>query len=376
MVIPPEVWRLVLGFGVVHGALLACIFLMVKRGRVAANRWLAGVLLVNAVLLGQEVLKLTGGIAAWPHLLLVSFPLWFLMGPLAYAYFRTMLGYRITPSWGTMAHLLPFALVVAVHLPFYLQPAQAKLEDLRTTTGGEMAVTLGLLVLYTGVMLGYLYAAYREVQRSERATSREAAHLPLRWLKRLLIAFLVFVAVDSVVFFTMYATGYYLPDAAMFSITLLTVLTSLIAYESIAHPNAVFPVPEAKPKYARTRIAEAERRALEIRLGGLMESEKPYLNPSLKQTDLAEALGVSSHILSQILTQGLQTSFSDYVNRYRVEEAKRRLQDLSRNETVMGVALDAGFNSSASFYRAFKKHSGLTPTAYLKRTQHPADVGV
>lgn len=89
-----------------------------------------------------------------------------------------------------------------------------------------------------------------------------------------------------------------------------------------------------------------------------------YMNPDLNLIEVAELLDISSNYLSQIINSN-QISFKDYLNSIRVENVKRNLKDPAfANYTITSIGLECGFNSNASFYRAFKKHTGLSPTEY------------
>nr|WP_299343881.1 helix-turn-helix domain-containing protein [Allomuricauda sp.] len=99
-----------------------------------------------------------------------------------------------------------------------------------------------------------------------------------------------------------------------------------------------------------------------------LETEKPYLDPNLSLQTSSDHLSISSGYLSQIINQLSGTNFSEFVNMYRVGCAKNMLIDSEfHNYTIAAIGLEAGFNSKSAFYNAFKKHSGLTPTAYRQR---------
>jgi len=99
-----------------------------------------------------------------------------------------------------------------------------------------------------------------------------------------------------------------------------------------------------------------------------MEQEKLYLDAKLSLPRLSEALKVSSNYLSQVINEQLNHNFFDFVNGYRVEEAKGRLiGDKGKSANILTVANDAGFNSKSAFYSAFKKHTGMTPGEFRKR---------
>lgn len=104
-------------------------------------------------------------------------------------------------------------------------------------------------------------------------------------------------------------------------------------------------------------------------LKDFMLAEKPYLNPSLTIRDLAELIKMNSRELSVLINQHLNQHFFDFVNEYRIEEAKEILKNPKEKElTVLEILYQVGFNSKSSFNTAFKKHTSLTPTQFRKNT--------
>jgi AraC-like DNA-binding protein len=78
-------------------------------------------------------------------------------------------------------------------------------------------------------------------------------------------------------------------------------------------------------------------------------------------------VGLTPNQLSQVLNQGLEVSFFDFVNGYRVREVQRRLRDPEASSlTHLALALEAGFSSKSSFHRIFRKHVGQTPKEYAR----------
>ena len=97
-----------------------------------------------------------------------------------------------------------------------------------------------------------------------------------------------------------------------------------------------------------------------------LETEKIYLNPTLSITEFAVELSVSSENLSFVINHEFNLSFRDLINSYRINEAKLKLQQIPfTKQSILTVSLDSGFNSQASFYRAFKKFEGITPKQYV-----------
>ena len=104
-----------------------------------------------------------------------------------------------------------------------------------------------------------------------------------------------------------------------------------------------------------------------------MAETRPYLDSQLTLQDLAEELAISPHNLSEVINTQAGKNFYDFVNGYRVEEAKRRLRDPRHaNLTILAVATDSGFNSKATFNAFFKRSTGQTPSQYRAGPATPA----
>ncbi|MCU0426426.1 MAG: AraC family transcriptional regulator [Candidatus Kapabacteria bacterium] len=95
-----------------------------------------------------------------------------------------------------------------------------------------------------------------------------------------------------------------------------------------------------------------------------MEEQKPFLDNQLTVQKFAQVSSVPAHRVSEILNKELGVTFFDFVNQYRVEEWKRRIIDASPSATVQEIAYQVGFHSKSSFYSAFKKFTGQTPSEY------------
>jgi len=98
----------------------------------------------------------------------------------------------------------------------------------------------------------------------------------------------------------------------------------------------------------------------------LIQEEKLYQNPELTLTDLAKKLETNVSVISKTINQGFQMNFNDYINNFRIEAVKISLSNGEhKKSTLLGIAYDCGFNSKATFNRAFKKNTGKTPKEYI-----------
>ncbi|NNU17627.1 AraC family transcriptional regulator [Parvularcula sp. ZS-1/3] len=130
--------------------------------------------------------------------------------------------------------------------------------------------------------------------------------------------------------------------------------------------RALFAPPEKeKPRPAQPEGDDAQ---LLAKLDNAMTHEKAWLEEGLTVGGLAEKLGVPEHRLRPVINQQLgHRNFAAFINRHRLEEAKRRLSSPDhKGETVASIAYAVGFGSLGPFGRAFKDATGMTPTAYRK----------
>lgn len=105
-------------------------------------------------------------------------------------------------------------------------------------------------------------------------------------------------------------------------------------------------------------------------LVALMEKEKLYQELELTLLQLADRLQVKDHMLTKIIKSKTNNNFHSFINRYRVDEFKRLLDTEARKQlNIRGIAYKAGFKSKSTFYAAFKKFEGTTPSAYLQKKQ-------
>jgi YesN/AraC family two-component response regulator len=134
-------------------------------------------------------------------------------------------------------------------------------------------------------------------------------------------------------------------------------------YPNTAHQNEKVVV--EKRKYAHSGISEALAVDFQQKVIQLMEKEKVYLDPGLKLKDLAHRLGLSVPNTSQLINQNLHKDFNTFINEYRIDEAIGMLEDDS-GLALGNVAYEVGFNNNVTFYKAFKKYKGTSPSEYLR----------
>ncbi len=123
---------------------------------------------------------------------------------------------------------------------------------------------------------------------------------------------------------------------------------------------------EEMPKYGSKKIAVGEAKEFGAKLARILVKEESFKKANLRLPEVAKALDVSPHYLSQYLNDNLGKSFSAYINEYRVEAAKTMLKTADYF-TTEAIGKECGFNSNTTFYAAFKEVTGMTPAKFRKR---------
>ena len=146
-----------------------------------------------------------------------------------------------------------------------------------------------------------------------------------------------------------------------------TFAQSIIDTEDASVDDRDYEIDTNDDKYRNYRLSEEECKRLLKILDKEMSKNKLYTKQSLKIADLAAVAGTSSHALSYVFNQYLQKSYYDYINEFRVEEFKSAIQkEKYAKYTLEALSEHCGFSSRASFFRSFKKVTGITPNEYIK----------
>lgn len=222
----------------------------------------------------------------------------------------------------------------------------------------------------------YFFLAYKKLKKSkESSLNFSSKEVNIDWLEKLIPIFgmvwtaLIVIAVIHHVFqlFSMdcCTNGLFLS---------LSAFVILVGYYGLKQKEVFFAPPivvtsksnkEPEVKYASTPMEGEELQKCCNMVGQYMIKEKPYLDSDLTLPKLAEGLNVSTHHLSQVINEVHDKNFFNFINKYRIEEVKRKIQDPKyQNYTLLGIAYESGFNSKSAFNRAFRNITGTTPSKY------------
>lgn len=307
-------------------------------------------------------------------------PLPLLHGPLLYLYVRYSVGRERSLRWKDGMHFLP-ALGFYLYLtPFFFlySPEKRRMINSGLIDDYSFFIVVSLVAFIISVS-AYSVASYRLLNRYQDLANTNFAYrqsIDLQWLKKFIwgIGLIFSIAILLAVFqeWLKFDFGF---NTDIIFYTLLILFIFYLGYSGIMH-QGIFSAavnvdqlvePKSTGEYKHSGLKEKDALVIHQQLQKLMETKKPYLEPKLSLNELAEYLDISPNHLSQVINQYEGKNFYDYINKYRVEEFKKRaLTPVNQNYSILAIALDSGFNSKSSFNQVFKKMVGKTPSQYLK----------
>ena len=382
--------------------LLVFAVLWARRQNRDANRLLALAILAIAVSSAYVLYLRTGLYQEHPRWLFAIDTLPALYGPLFYLYARALTGTTLR-SRPAGLHFVAFAVYTVCELPRLLMAPDEKLQtfQLERAGGGGSELQLAAALVIDLLGLCYFVAALLHVQRYRRTLAGRYSNyerVSLRWLSWLLSVLLVLwlgsmagyvsehsllVYVHASLCIVMYAIAYLnvvqpqifsgpsepvQPAAAAVGLDAAVALDLAAQLPAAEEPPDLRRISDPGPgplKYLKARLKPEQTQAIAQRVELLFDSERPYLDPELALTALSDKLEVPTHHLSQVLNEHFARSFYDFVNRYRVEELKRRLRDPQyANDKILSIGLACGFSTKSTLNANFRKHAGMTPREY------------
>ncbi|MES1215726.1 MAG: helix-turn-helix transcriptional regulator [Bacteroidota bacterium] len=372
---------LLLCLGAIQGVFLF-LLLFKKRHSLPGYAFLAGYF---AVMLMQIAMKIASKLWLMQNtgaLYSLSYYLPFLYGPLIYLFVCKVTGKRQVNKKDVL-HFVPFILILSV---FAFGEPRMKVPVILV----PLFHTVWSMILQLVSLAVYHCLAYYNLNKESSSSMSHMTQYRIKWLKQFVASSFVVCSAIAVVICLMY---YHFPhwQNIRFGFTALTVFIYWISYKAWSQPElfsfvrgysnepvdrSVIPALRVHlplKKYSNSGLAEDDMQRIITALENKMHFDKLYLDEGLTIDLLAENLGCSKHHLSQVLNERLNKSFYDYINHFRVEEAKLMLSDPAKvNHKIAAIAYDSGFNSISTFNDVFKKISGTTPSQYRKQREEKA----
>ncbi|MCE9662736.1 helix-turn-helix domain-containing protein [Halomonas sp. M5N1S17] len=362
---------------ILQSLVLAGFLLMPDNMRLLSNRLLLATVLAFAAGLAEVFLYSTGLAQRFLNLAYLGTLIGLLQAGLLFLYAKALMYQDFRLVKGHWIHTLLFWVVGAIFLvEYYLQPDDLKRQILMerdhpgVLTSPLMASAIHL------VFLGYLIATIREIQAfgmGVRQIFSNIENKQLAWLRILLLGYSVVWSVSLVYCLSAHV---FKSSASVQWVSTIGGVTGFLfinylLIHALRQPIVFSGLSAEESRLLAISMETTNPPANTALLGRLkrhMQQTRPYLDANLTVNQLARQLNVPAREISRTINQGLGKNFFEFISDYRIAEACRQLQAAEAGTTILQVMYDSGFNSKSVFNTAFKKATGMTPSAYRTRS--------
>lgn len=264
------------------------------------------------------------------------------------------------------------------------------LTVLISLTSNEFSNICTRLVLFADINLGLLIIViiysilYKINERNEYGWYSFASALPIIFYVTIqLLSYYKFIYVSRTSIFMQYGFGLCSIMEVMCLVGMLIyrfdriITHNIITQQSLLYSNSIIEdykqglLIEKKKKNKPSNINEKEElEMLMLKLNGVMSVKELYKIKNLTIQSVSELLGVSSHLLSRCINQTNETNFNDYINKQRIIESIKLLEDKKfAYLTMEDIGDEVGFSTKSNFYSSFKKFTNKSPKQYIRNEQ-------
>jgi len=379
--------KIILILAAAQGFLLT-VLIFQKYRRLFANRFLASIMFFYSIIIIQLLLTDLEFDRKYPHLMLIPIGLPLLMGPLHYLYARSLIHSLTKIKKKEWLHALPFLIYELSLIPDYFTPIQelaAAMQKIYIEGLPLKYIIFNWFILIQ--IMTYLILTILIIKRFSRAIKNVFStieKIKLDWLRNVtymgIFVVTIFLIENIFLLAGINLSHFFNLTSVLFAIFIYIMgYMGLLKSEIFAEPaiaKSISELPElayqnriatngTHPKYEKSGLSPEKAKKYLSDLLQLMEQEKPYTDSELTLSQLADILSITPHNLSEILNTQLNQNFFDFINQYRVEEAKKGLADPGKQHfTVLAIGFEAGFNSKTAFNTIFKKYTNMTPSEY------------
>ncbi len=354
-------------FGILQSVIISILIVSSSSFKNAHARILILLLVVVSISLLPTFLGNSGLVQQFHMLAFTPLHLELFIFPVAYLYIKSIFDNTDGPKANSISHFI-FPGIYWVYSLFIWLTTITYSAGKGLIAGKYFYFEVYSLYPVMMVLVAGFYAirAYHLVKISSESGLSKNQKKFYTWLKALAILFVLGYSLDVTSVFLGQIYGHWRGTAfdewlgIPFSM-LVKLYYAVLVYLVATVGYAKF----TQPKIKKSKLLVVQDLLTDIT--GLMEKEKLYLDTDFALPKMANELDMTAASVSAVLNNELNISFNDFVNKYRVEEVKNKLETGALDKyTLAAVAEEAGFKSKATFYRAFQKFTGQSPKSYLE----------
>lgn len=329
-----------------------------KKGNKLNNYFLGWLLLTNAVFnLTSLVYTNIDDLSQTIFIVLsTSSSVGFFFGPSIYFYTKSLTDKCLRINKTFLIHIIPFFLSI-----LYFNTVNYK--NWRIEYFSIVYIHIFIYIIFSTRIL-YNF----QIKIKDLFSSVDKLHLKRLWV--VLIVFSSLWILDIVLFISRLQIIFPEFVRVIFVYFLFVInlfLALFVVYDSLTHPELLnVKMDGYEAKYKKSKLTSVEKNKYIQKLDYIISTQKPYFNSYLTLSELSKLTEIPSRALSQIINESKKMNFYDFINTYRVNEAKILLSS-STDKTILEILFEVGFNSKSAFNNAFKKFTGTTPISYKKQ---------
>lgn len=296
----------------------------------------------------------------------------FFIPPLILLYLRSIFIKESNLVKKNLVHFIPFLVYITSYtVPNSLSTSFIYIEQVDRYVNWALVQDIyGIFYFILSLKVFYRF------RRTMKQNYSDINNKDFLWLEKFIVCFLSVLVVDLALTVSEISFGYNVSWDGYITIFFIIGAMAYIGRYGLTQSTIFLPtflvlghlVKTDKDFAQKPYVDESRKNGLKKKFHNLMSDEKLYLSPDLNLRSLADRMEVSDRMLSAFFNEVLECSFYDAINAYRVEEALNKLKSNKiDNYTITGLGLLSGFSSKSSFYRVFKKSTGLTPSAFREK---------
>ncbi len=367
-------WSLLLLICSGQAFFFAIVFMFHKKGNKIANKFLSVLTLMFSLYFLFISFYWSRHLVVFPNLMGIMGLVNFMWGPLYYLYVSEQFEKNRSFNYKKLLHFIPAFISIIYTSRIYFIDIKQRVNYIKNLVADETYYVSLSSLIFGGVVIShifiYTFLSVRKLNvysHKNNSNQNSLGYIKYKWLQKLSYGFVGFFfswfLYEVVMFF-----GVEYARSVDYAICVFGVaIFMMIAIYSLRQPEIISGASSIKddPKYEKSKIGFEDAQLYLNKLENLMTDEKVYLDNELNIRTLSEKIEITPHRLSQVINEFKQMNFSDYLNYYRVEEAKSRLIDPRfTNQTILSIAFDVGFNNKVTFNNSFKKLTGVTPSEF------------
>ena len=360
----PLTFHIVLALGVIHAVLLLYVLgRNFPQNHLGFFGLIITVIAVTLIII-EEWIVASGAWRNYPHILRISAWMPLLIGPGLWVFVNSL--ERPDIRTYDYLHFIPALCGLILFGPFYLQSGSSKIDVVLSTHTIPLVVSIFGTAKVVSLFVYFIVIKIRVRQFSRAARAQNL----VKYISRLIITIILFLVIIATMFSAEHIAGNLLISSDLAGALGLGIFVYAFSIFSLLHWGNFTKLREPiKPNVERevaSRIQLLDTESSENvfkEVEQIVFAEKLFKISNLQLTRLSEQVGVAPHYLSYVINLVTGRNFNSWLNSLRVEAVRNDLK-IRPDTRILEIALDNGFNSKASFNRAFQKEIGISPSEY------------